>query len=157
MRLFVALAISDEIRASVAGLIRELRGLDAAAKWVRPEQLHVTLKFIGEISADQLPGIGETLETVKSETSANLLRAEVRHAEVAPVDVTESRSVGPKGRSLAILFRVELCHRSCAWQEDLKRECDDVCVDGDGSTSGDFDSASPSTRRALSCVEDCPS
>jgi 2'-5' RNA ligase len=72
MRLFVALAISDEIRASVAGLIRDLRGLDAGANWVRPEQLHVTLKFIGEISAEQLPRIGEALETVKSDTSANL-------------------------------------------------------------------------------------
>jgi len=48
MRLFIAIAIPEEIRAAYAGLIQEFRELAPQAKWVRGENLHVTLKFLGE-------------------------------------------------------------------------------------------------------------
>ncbi|MCU1307306.1 MAG: 2,5 ligase [Acidobacteriaceae bacterium] len=50
MRLFVGIDITDDIReriySYVAGLQREFPSI--AAKWVTPESLHLTLKFIGE-------------------------------------------------------------------------------------------------------------
>lgn len=48
MRLFVALDIDQEIREHIASFIKEMRGLAPAVRWVQPESLHVTLKFIGE-------------------------------------------------------------------------------------------------------------
>jgi len=48
MRLFVALDIDQEIRVRLAGFMSDLRGLAPAVRWVQPESLHVTLKFIGE-------------------------------------------------------------------------------------------------------------
>jgi|SRR3954469_3333242 2'-5' RNA ligase len=51
MRLFVAIDLSSDIRQRIveyiARVVREVPGA-AAEKWVRPESLHLTLKFIGQ-------------------------------------------------------------------------------------------------------------
>jgi 2'-5' RNA ligase len=65
MRLFVALAIPAEVRESLASLIRALRAADAKPKWILPENLHVTLKFIGEAPAEKLSAIGDGLAEVR--------------------------------------------------------------------------------------------
>jgi 2'-5' RNA ligase len=48
MRIFVGLDIDDEIRERMARFIAEMRALAPDVRWVAPESLHVTLKFIGE-------------------------------------------------------------------------------------------------------------
>ena len=48
MRLFVALDINEDIRERVERFIDEVRQLAPDARWIPPESLHVTLKFIGE-------------------------------------------------------------------------------------------------------------
>src|SRR5579863_7365171 len=50
MRLFVGLAITEEIRENIANYVTKLREQvpETASKWVKPESYHVTLKFIGE-------------------------------------------------------------------------------------------------------------
>ena len=64
MRLFVALQIPENIRATIAELIRELKPLDNSWKWTRAENLHVTLKFLGEIPPEKLKNISEALRGV---------------------------------------------------------------------------------------------
>jgi 2'-5' RNA ligase len=65
MRLFVALNIEEQIRARIAGFIDEMRVLAPDARWVRPESLHTTLKFIGEQSEDEVTKIQPALEAVR--------------------------------------------------------------------------------------------
>jgi 2'-5' RNA ligase len=48
MRIFVGLDVGDEIRERIARFIAEMRALAPQVRWVAPESLHVTLKFIGE-------------------------------------------------------------------------------------------------------------
>jgi 2'-5' RNA ligase len=48
MRLFVALDIDEEIRKQIQHFTEEVRRLGPHARWVAPESLHITLKFIGE-------------------------------------------------------------------------------------------------------------
>jgi len=64
MRLFVALDIDDAIRNRIVRFLEAVRGFEEDARWVRPESLHVTLKFIGEHSEDKLADIKRALETV---------------------------------------------------------------------------------------------
>ena len=71
MRLFVALEIPSAVRDNLAVLIEELRAADAAAtknkaRWVRAENLHVTLKFIGNVDAGKLDAIRAALGEVSS-------------------------------------------------------------------------------------------
>ncbi|HIE04735.1 MAG TPA: RNA 2',3'-cyclic phosphodiesterase, partial [Candidatus Latescibacteria bacterium] len=57
VRTFVAVDISDGARRSVADLVRELKGYGAEVRWVAPESLHLTLKFLGEIDEARLEGV----------------------------------------------------------------------------------------------------
>src|SRR5436190_4345714 len=48
MRLFIALDITDAIRDRLTRFVEGVSGFAPHARWVKPESLHVTLKFIGE-------------------------------------------------------------------------------------------------------------
>jgi RNA 2',3'-cyclic 3'-phosphodiesterase len=66
VRLFVALAIPASVREGLAALITEMRSVAPKAKWIRPENLHVTLKFMGEAPPEKLDAIGDALASVRS-------------------------------------------------------------------------------------------
>ena len=72
MRLFVALEIPSEVRKNLASLIESLRAVSPQARWVRPENLHVTLKFIGEVPEARLSVIRGALASVRSEQPVTL-------------------------------------------------------------------------------------
>jgi 2'-5' RNA ligase len=70
VRLFVAMEIPLEVRDQFAALINELRGADSSfsknrARWVRPENLHVTLKFIGHVDGGKVDVIRAALAEVR--------------------------------------------------------------------------------------------
>jgi RNA 2',3'-cyclic 3'-phosphodiesterase len=72
MRLFVALEVPAAVRENLASLLQKLRAVSPQARWVRPENLHVTLKFIGEVPQTKLAGIHEALAGVRSEQLVTL-------------------------------------------------------------------------------------
>jgi 2'-5' RNA ligase len=75
MRLFVALEIPKAVRENLAAAQRQVlkkvqKDLLAAGtelRWVRPENFHVTLKFIGQASSEELAAITEELRGVRPE------------------------------------------------------------------------------------------
>lgn len=66
MRLFVAMDIPEDIRASLAGLAAKLRVACQNARWARTEGLHVTLKFIGETTAEKMEAMKTALAPIPS-------------------------------------------------------------------------------------------
>ena len=73
IRAFIALEISDDTRTRVGALIENLRkGVQFTGvipKWVQPENMHLTLKFLGDIRADQAPPIAKVLEQAAATTA----------------------------------------------------------------------------------------
>ena len=65
MRLFVAIDIDDAVRQRIARYIEGVCGFAPDARWVRPESLHVTLKFIGEKPSEQMTDIKNTLSSIR--------------------------------------------------------------------------------------------
>lgn len=66
MRLFIAVNVPLPLRLKVDQLRQDLAGKLAAAKadvkWVRLEQLHITLQFLGDVASSKLPPLTEALE-----------------------------------------------------------------------------------------------
>jgi len=54
IRLFVAVDIPGEVRELLSRVLQELRGEMEGARWVKPENLHLTLKFIGDYEEEGL-------------------------------------------------------------------------------------------------------
>ena len=72
MRLFVALEIPVVVREKLVALLNSLRALSPQTRWVRPENLHVTLKFIGEAPAAKLAEIRSALAGARSDKPITL-------------------------------------------------------------------------------------
>lgn len=60
LRLFVAVSFPEDIRRHLAGLRSGLPG----AKWIDPDSMHLTLRFIGEVGGDRAEDIDTSLRGV---------------------------------------------------------------------------------------------
>ena len=67
IRAFVAIEISDDAKRALAALIQSLRErrIDGL-RLVRPEGMHLTLKFLGNIDASRVPRIADALAAVST-------------------------------------------------------------------------------------------
>jgi 2'-5' RNA ligase len=66
MRIFVALDIDDAIRQRIQRFMEGVSEFAPEARWVRPESLHVTLKFVGEKPLEAAEQIKQTLSSVRA-------------------------------------------------------------------------------------------
>jgi 2'-5' RNA ligase len=77
VRLFVALAVPPAVRDNLAAAATDLSGLASKSstnkvRWTHPENLHVTLKFIGNVAAEKLDEIRDRLARIHSEQPVEL-------------------------------------------------------------------------------------
>jgi 2'-5' RNA ligase len=68
MRIFVALDIDDAIRQRIQRFMEGVSGFAPDARWVRPESLHVTLKFIGEKPMETVEELKRLLSSIGAES-----------------------------------------------------------------------------------------
>ncbi len=61
VRSFVAILLSDEVRAAVAAEVARLRPLAPRVGWVAAPNVHLTLKFLGELLPDILEQVKDGL------------------------------------------------------------------------------------------------
>jgi RNA 2',3'-cyclic 3'-phosphodiesterase len=66
MRIFIGIDLADEVRGKIVRFLEGVSGFAPDARWVKPESLHVTLKFIGEQKQEQVAAISERLRKVES-------------------------------------------------------------------------------------------
>jgi 2'-5' RNA ligase len=66
VRLFIAMDIPEEVRNAVRDFISKLARTAHGARWVRPEGMHLTLKFIGEAKPETVEQIKSQLHDVRS-------------------------------------------------------------------------------------------
>ena len=69
MRAFLAIELDHQLRAYAAGAVSDVRrhvdalAPDAVCSWVRPEQLHLTVRFLGELSDTAVGAVARVLQT----------------------------------------------------------------------------------------------
>jgi 2'-5' RNA ligase len=72
VRLFVALEIPSTVRENLGALLQKLREISAQPRWVRPENLHVTMKFLGAVSPEKIDAIRQGLSSLHSDSPVKL-------------------------------------------------------------------------------------
>lgn len=65
-RAFVAVLLDEQTRRAVASQIDRLRPLSKAVTWVPPHNLHLTLRFLGDQTEEQLADLVPALEEAAS-------------------------------------------------------------------------------------------
>jgi len=62
LRLFLAIELNPSVRRSVEAAIQWLKQQGLGARWVAPENLHLTLKFLGAVDSQKIPILCQTLK-----------------------------------------------------------------------------------------------
>ena len=65
MRIFIGIDLDPEVRARIARFVEGVQGFAPEVRWVRPESVHITLKFIGEQPPERVEAISERLRRVE--------------------------------------------------------------------------------------------
>lgn len=69
MRTFIALNLPSKERQRIHRAVRALREEDLPVRWVESENLHVTLKFLGELRPERLPEVEAAVGRAASGTA----------------------------------------------------------------------------------------
>lgn len=92
MRTFIAVDLPPELKTNLLDLIRRLKGKGGDVKWVGAHGLHLTLKFLGEISPEE----ARTVESV--------LRDVAGRQEAFPLEVKGTGVFPPGAKSPRVLW-----------------------------------------------------
>jgi RNA 2',3'-cyclic 3'-phosphodiesterase len=75
LRAFVAMELPGDLLKTLEAGQSELKRRGVRARWIRPESLHLTLKFLGNISADQVAAVTDALQAAAGRHGAFCLTA----------------------------------------------------------------------------------
>ena len=95
IRAFLAIDLSQEIRGRYESVSAAMRARMSRVRWVRPENLHLTLRFLGDVAESRLDPLRSEVETVTCRTAP--FRAELGAAG----------GFGPRGAPSVLWFALE--------------------------------------------------
>lgn len=64
MRTFVAVKLDPNIKENLSVIVRHFKKISSGINWVRPEAMHVTLKFLGNTEEQKADQIGEVMDRI---------------------------------------------------------------------------------------------
>lgn len=75
IRTFIALDLPPNVCESLEKFVRELKKADAPVAWVKPDRIHLTLKFLGDVPEERIADIRAAMEEIAASTRPLTLRA----------------------------------------------------------------------------------
>lgn len=119
MRAFIAIDLDKSLKETLEGVVSRLRHRGGDIRWVKPEGMHLTIKFLGEIGEEAVAKLKSSLGVVAS-----------RHKPFRLIfQGTGTFPPGPKARVLWV--GVEDNPALGALQEDLEREMERLGFPGE--------------------------
>lgn len=122
IRSFIAVPLPQEVQSALGEISRQLAAQSQGVKWVRPENIHLTLRFLGDTDPEKLPALGAGLDQIAAQRAPIVLCLgqfgafpNLRRARVLWVGLEE------EGEHLHQLRRaVEHLSRSLGWERDTQ-------------------------------------
>lgn len=69
IRTFIAIDLPPKLQETLGAIEKELQEAHAPITWVKPERIHLTLKFLGDVAPDRISEIEKKLEEVAHRAS----------------------------------------------------------------------------------------
>ena len=115
MRTFIAIDLEPEIKCSLTNLLSDLKKTGDKIKWAKKQSMHLTLKFLGEISRDKMTEIESVLERLSNKFSSFQLI------------LKGTGTFPPKSKKPRILWiGIEECSRLNDFQSELETSLEKV-------------------------------
>lgn len=89
MRLFIAVAADEEVKAAAAAVVARLRRAQGNFRWVDPRDMHTTLRYLGPTSEERLPEIRDLM----ARAAAQIAPFEIVYGGVGAFDSFEEARV----------------------------------------------------------------
>jgi 2'-5' RNA ligase len=70
MRIFIGIKLDDKVLKEMEKFLKPFKKTASPIKWTKPENIHVTLKFIGEVTPDKYSRIETLLDNADFHTGA---------------------------------------------------------------------------------------
>ncbi|MEA2101172.1 MAG: RNA 2',3'-cyclic phosphodiesterase [Thermodesulfobacteriota bacterium] len=113
IRTFIAIPLPEDLHRTLQTMILALRRTNPNVRWVNPQQAHITLKFLGNISGDLVKPVCENLDAIAR-------RHAPLHLSIGPVNASPSIN---RPRVIWMPLRGQTGELS-----DLAKEIDQGCV-----------------------------
>ncbi len=70
IRTFIAIEIPEEIKEALGRLQQRLRAAEVKVRWVNPQNIHLTTKFLGDVNDSDVPKVCEVVKQAATQTPA---------------------------------------------------------------------------------------
>ena len=70
IRTFICIELPDSIKQKMELLQNQLRGVDAQVSWVKPSNVHLTLKFLGGVPSLKIDAVSQASKRASRDTAA---------------------------------------------------------------------------------------
>lgn len=110
MRLFLAIELPEEVRRHLDGVVRALKNpsdVSESVSWVKRENWHVTLKFLGEVKGERVGEVRAALTGVQVEKMRLFADRMLYFPKRGPVRVITAGVGGDAGRLNQLHGRIE--------------------------------------------------
>ena len=113
LRTFIAIELDSSLQLSLQKVQNELKSIPADVSWVRPANIHMTLKFLGEISMKKVKAIIEIFPQIFQDLSPFDIALKglgvfptIEHPKVIWVDISKGAE---EIKNLAMILENALC------------------------------------------------
>ena len=124
MRIFLAIDIDNNLRAAITALQADLRSqLNPASgriKWVDPNLMHMTLKFIGEVEQDNVARISEIVASVANQHKSFTFEIPTLGCFGKPVKVIWLGTETENQQLLQLYQDIEIALDSAGWPKEKR-------------------------------------
>ncbi len=69
MRLFIAFPLEQSVTSRLAEIVADFRKLGGPIKWVEPENMHLTVRFLGETTESKVEALKQIIDAAASHAS----------------------------------------------------------------------------------------
>jgi len=122
IRAFIAFHLPEKVRTHIRDLQTHLRSLGLRMRWVAPENIHLTLKFLGDINPSDTERIAGAMSEAAADTSFLHLGAKgigvfpsVRKARVLWIGLT-----GDTHNLIALQNRLDECLSTLGYEKESR-------------------------------------